>query len=168
MYPEICEEWDDPLSPKDFLPNSNKKVWWRCRHDSSHRWQASPNNRITGGSGCPDCNQSGGESMVRRILEDCDVEFSQQYRFPDCKFKRSLPFDFAVRVKDKIALIEFHGGQHYCAVDIFGGKNGHDNIIRSDKIKQDYCVMNGIDLLIVPYHQSKNAKKLVKEFLNSL
>ena len=32
-----------------------KKVWWRCRKDSSHEWQTPIYNRIHG-SGCPVCN----------------------------------------------------------------------------------------------------------------
>jgi hypothetical protein len=33
---------------------SNKKIWWRC--DEGHDWEASPNNRRNGRSGCPVCS----------------------------------------------------------------------------------------------------------------
>ena len=40
------------LSPKDVLPKSNKKVWWRCTN--GHDWQASVVSRSRG-KGCPYC-----------------------------------------------------------------------------------------------------------------
>ena len=54
-YPELALEWDDSRNdtlPNEVLPQSNKKVWWRCRLD--HEWLASPAAR-TRGRGCPVC-----------------------------------------------------------------------------------------------------------------
>ncbi len=56
LYPQVAESWDkdknDPLSPFDVRPRSNKKLWWRCAQ--GHSWQAVVSTR-TGGSGCPYC-----------------------------------------------------------------------------------------------------------------
>ena len=39
---ELMAEWNweknNGLTPTDVLPNSNKKVWWRC--NKGHEWQA--------------------------------------------------------------------------------------------------------------------------------
>ena len=56
VNPTLANEWDyeknNGLTPMDVLPNSNKKVWWKCSNE--HKWQASVVNR-TKGNGCPYC-----------------------------------------------------------------------------------------------------------------
>lgn len=55
MYPELVKEWNYEknvgLKPEDYLPKSNKKVWWTCSI-CGNTWQASVNTR-TSGHGCP-------------------------------------------------------------------------------------------------------------------
>ena len=55
--PEIAKEWNyeknGNLKPEHFMPNSNKKVWWKCA--KGHEWQATINSR-TAGRGCPYCS----------------------------------------------------------------------------------------------------------------
>ena len=57
LNPTLAKEWNFPknnnLNPQDFLPNSNKKVWWKCKE--GHEWQAKINSRNSG-SGCPYCS----------------------------------------------------------------------------------------------------------------
>ena len=51
-FPEIAKEavgWD----PKTVVPNSGKKLGWRC--SKGHQWKASPDSRIGKGTGCPCC-----------------------------------------------------------------------------------------------------------------
>lgn len=54
--PELAKEWhpikNGPLTPRDVLPSSNKKVWWRCK--KGHEWITFVNNRSAGKS-CPYC-----------------------------------------------------------------------------------------------------------------
>ena len=54
--PDLAKEWNydknNGLSPADVLPNSNKKVWWKC--SKGHEWKAKPNARSRG-TGCPYC-----------------------------------------------------------------------------------------------------------------
>jgi len=53
--PEIASEWhptrNGDLKPEMVMFQSNKKVWWQCKH--GHEWEASPNTRHR--SGCPIC-----------------------------------------------------------------------------------------------------------------
>ena len=55
--PSLATEWNceknDGLTPADVLPNSNKKVWWKC--SQGHEWQAIIANRNKRGDGCPEC-----------------------------------------------------------------------------------------------------------------
>ena len=56
VNPELAKEWNyeknDDLTPLDVLPNSNKKVWWKCH--KGHEWEARIYNRNQG-TGCPQC-----------------------------------------------------------------------------------------------------------------
>ena len=56
VNPDLSAEWhptrNGSVKPKDILPYSNKKVWWKCKKD--HEWQAAPYNRSRG-RGCAEC-----------------------------------------------------------------------------------------------------------------
>jgi hypothetical protein len=58
VNPSLAKEWNyeknDGLTPADVLPNSNKKVWWKC--SNGHEWQAAIYNR-SNGRGCPECSR---------------------------------------------------------------------------------------------------------------
>lgn len=57
LNPELADEWNyernDGLAPQDVMPNSNKKVWWKCK--SGHEWKAGIADRNRG-NGCPICS----------------------------------------------------------------------------------------------------------------
>ena len=56
VNPTLAQEWNyeknSGLTPMDVLPNSNKKVWWKC--NKGHEWQAIIAGRNKG-AGCPYC-----------------------------------------------------------------------------------------------------------------
>ncbi len=59
VNPALEKEWNyeknNGLTPTDVMPNSNKKVWWKC--SKGHEWQAIIANRNKG-SGCPICRKN--------------------------------------------------------------------------------------------------------------
>ena len=68
VNPALAKEWhyekNNGLTPSDVMPNSNKKVWWKC--SQGHEWQASICNRNKG-RGCPICRKN---SKEVNALED--------------------------------------------------------------------------------------------------
>lgn len=119
---------------------------------------------------CNTCAYSGreksfGEMEVKRVLDEMGVEYKREYSFPDCKYKLSLRFDFAVFVKEKIYLIEFDGIQHFEKGDDFYSRNFEDRILR-DTIKNNYCIENGIPLLRIRYDEIRWVKEKVQDFLD--
>lgn len=56
VNPTLAKEWNNKkngrLKPSNVLPNSNKKVWWKCKE--GHEWQAIIKDR-SNGRGCPIC-----------------------------------------------------------------------------------------------------------------
>ncbi|MBO5757746.1 MAG: zinc-ribbon domain-containing protein, partial [Clostridia bacterium] len=57
INPTLAKEWNyernNGLTPMDVLPNSGKKVWWKC--SEGHEWETNVYHR-TNGNGCQYCS----------------------------------------------------------------------------------------------------------------
>lgn len=86
-----------------------------------------------------------------------------------------MPFDFAVFLKGfphLIALIEFHGEQHYRPVT-FGSrtKDPKENLRRiqqSDSIKKEYCNDKQIPLLVIRWDEADEIETKIDEFIETV
>lgn len=115
------------------------------------------------GIGCPVCDESKGERVIREYLEKSNTEFIQEYRFSNCRHINLLPFDFYI--PNKNLCIEFDGIQHFEVREYFGGNKEFKNTQIRDRIKNNYCKENNINLLRVPYWEIDNIENILdKEF----
>lgn len=59
LNPALANEWhperNGDISPNDFGPGSNRKVWWQCSKFKDHQWKTAILHR-TNGNGCPFCS----------------------------------------------------------------------------------------------------------------
>lgn len=111
---------------------------------------------------CPICKISKGENKIKNILDKYKINYIQQYKLEDCRFKRSLPFDFYL--PNYNLLIEYDGIQHYKIVERFDGYNGFIDTKIRDTIKNIYCKDNNIKLIRIPYWEKNNIENiLIKE-----
>lgn len=98
---------------------------------------------------------SRGEVKIYTILKNHNVNFQEEYSFPDLRsaYGNELRFDFAVFDKNgKLDfLIEFQGVQHYKPVAKFGGNKGFKRQRKNDILKRKYCLKNDIRLVCIPY-----------------
>ena len=73
--PKLAKEWhptkNGTLTPRQILPDSNKKVWWLCKNN--HEWLTSPNNR----KGCSYC--SGYKASDENNLEFLFPEVAKEW-----------------------------------------------------------------------------------------
>jgi ssDNA-binding Zn-finger/Zn-ribbon topoisomerase 1 len=120
-----------------------------------------PNSHLTG-SGCPNCNISRGEELVKLILKSHNIKFKQQKTFDGLKDVRNLKCDFYL--KDYNTVIEFNGRQHYEPVMAFGGEQSFLETLRRDNIKREYLKKNNIKLLEVHY-KNDDVETLILNFL---
>lgn len=118
-------------------------------------FQQTPNNHKNG-NGCPACNDSTGESRIRTFLEQNNIIHISQHKFEGCKNKLRLPFDFYL--PDSNVCIEYNGLQHYKAVEYFGGAKELIKRQANDKIKEEYCKIHNISLIIIRYNDSIELK----------
>lgn len=123
------------------------KVEFTC--DKGHpNYIANLDNRLQG-CGCPVCNQSKGEESIIKYITSHNIYYVPQKIFKDCKYVSLLKFDFYIPSQNII--IEYNGGQHYKAVDYFGGEEAFKKQKERDRIKRKYCKDNGIKLIVIPY-----------------
>lgn len=119
--------------------------------------------------GCQKCSsKSTSNEKIEMLLINNKIKYETEKRFPDCKDRKPLPFDFYL--KDFNVCIEFDGIQHF--EDRFFSKRlaqnprGEvENIQKRDKIKTEYCNKKGIKLLRIKY--TENIEKKINEFFNS-
>lgn len=102
------------LSPEltinlDEYVNQNSRIPTTC--ECGHMWSPVLASLLRG-HGCPVCGkESFGEREISKTLERMQLDFIREWRHPDCKHIRSLPFDFFIPTLK--TLIEFDGCQHY-------------------------------------------------------
>lgn len=118
-----------------------------------YKWNTTGVN-LSQGHGCPSCCFSTLERSVANTLKEWGYGYIPQYIFDDCKDKSCLPFDFYLY--DFNTIIEVDGEQHYHPVNFRGtsDKNAIDNYlstIKHDKIKNQYCINNNINIIRLPY-----------------
>jgi len=130
-----------------------------------------PNNHIHF-QGCPKCSSSNLEKQTEYYLKNNNINYKSQKRFPNCRSKNTLPFDFYL--PDFNICIECDGNQHNSLEefsDFMRNRHLTDSEIlklytemkNRDLIKTNYCISNNIQLLRIPYSQLK----YIEEYLDN-
>lgn len=169
------KDWTGVVSPSGIsfvrqYRKNNKGQWsWVCMCSlCGGEFIALPakimNSHITS-CGCR--KTSSGEEKIRCILNNLCLKYKEQYRFPDCKYKYTLPFDFAIFCNESLlCLIEYDGKQHYSPVELFGGEHGYLETKTRDEIKNNFCKNNDINLIRLPYTLSD--KEIEQRIINTI
>lgn len=134
----------------------NGAVYWKCLCDCGNIISVRANNlkckneNRTISCGC--AHRSSGELYIAYLLDENNIEYIEQYRFPDFATKS---YDFAI-IKDGkiIQLIEFDGEQHYKAIPQW--RTTLEEIQRRDKEKNEYAEKHNIPLIRIPYWERDN------------
>lgn len=148
--------------------NNNEPI--TVKHICGEIFDRSPKKLLQSG-GCPKCGQSKGEMMVQRWLLDHGIAFERQFRINECRNINPLPFDFKANHKTsgETVLIEIDGQQHYNASNFWGRnkEEAYAKLLKNDSIKNEYCEVNGIKLLRLPYWWFRN-DRYKRELSNAL
>jgi very-short-patch-repair endonuclease len=103
------------------------------------------------GAGCKRCNDSKGEREIGKFLDKYKIDYIKEHIFSDCKNISYLKYDFYI--PSMRTVIEFDGIQHFQPVSYFGGIETYEKLKVNDKIKNDYCEENYIDIIRIRYDQ---------------
>jgi len=105
------------------------------------------------------------------LLEKYGIKYQREYSPNDLSSFNGgkLSFDYAILdcENNLYCLLELDGEQHYRPVSIFGGEDSFANQIENDKIKNNYCEDNNINLIRIPYWDFKT-KTLEKILIDNL
>ena len=161
---EFIQEIEEVNSDIEILgeyKGCNIKIKVCCKKDS-YIWYARPNDLLSG-YGCPKCNASKGEKRIAKYLDSKNIEYEEQYKFDDCKFKQKLPFDFYISSLN--LCIEYDGIQHFEIIKHFGGLDGFIDTKIRDTVKTIYCKENNIKLIRIPYTEYDNIEEILDKDL---
>lgn len=134
----------------------------------NHEWDTNLSNFIYSGHRCPKCNSSKGEVLIDKFLKSNNVKFETQFRFDDCRYKKPLPFDFAILENNNVKfLIEYDGDGHFRSKSCFGGDDGFKLTQKRDQIKNTYCKDNSISLYRIPYWKFNDIELILNKLINN-
>lgn len=122
-------------------------------------------NSFLNGTRCPFCKISKGEEKIKIILDEFSLHYVPQYKSDDCRNKLPLPFDFAIfdNKGSLLCLIEYDGIQHFKPFVHFGGEEKFKITQYHDSIKSEYCRINNISLLRIPYWDFDRIEEILKD-----
>jgi hypothetical protein len=150
---------DRYLYDKVVYLNNQTKVEIFCKRHNLYFLQ-SPDSHFRG-SGCPSCNESKGEKLIAKYLDNKKIKYHREYKFDDCKNINLLKFDFYL--PEHNLCIEYDGRQHFESMDIFGGAIEFEKRKINDKIKNNFCMNSKIELFRIPFFQ-RNIESLLQEY----
>jgi len=145
----------------------NNKTKIKVRHDKcGNEWEVTPNDFIKGNR-CPICKMSKGEEKIAKYLTKFGIKYETQKEFGGLVYLRPLKFDFFLI--DRNLCIEYDGEQHFEPINFCGNKEQAEENFKNqqirDKMKNEYCKDNGINLLRIKYTDFDNIKKILKKEL---
>lgn len=159
------------LNAEEYIDSRTKNLKIICR-ECGNEFITSYNSFVCsrGGQYCPDCSkyESHGEKAIRIFLEKNKIDYIPQYKFNNCRDKKTLPFDFFLPKENKI--IEYDGAQHYIPTNWNGSSEFEANnalkyIQEHDHIKNKYCADHNIKLLRIPYWDYHNIADILTKFI---
>lgn len=146
--------------------NVQQKLLFKC--SKNHIFEMNYNH-FQRGQRCPYCSGSSGELEIQNYLEKYNYKYEREYTFDDLIYKNKLRFDFAIFDEKKlICLIEFDGIQHFKPKN-FGSVSLKEAVEQlnltklRDKIKNDYCKKNKINLIRIHYTQINEIEDILNK-----
>ena len=134
-----------------YVDRNTKSIFICKKHGE---FQALPYNHLAGND-CYKCKSSNGEKIIKNWLLKNNIIFEQQKRFPSCKNKQPLAFDFYIQSYNM--LIEYDGIGHFEPV-IWGNvitEERANQLFKEvqfrDVIKDNWAKENGIYLLRIRF-----------------
>ena len=133
--------------------NLHSRIIIECREHGDFELKAS--SHLNSSSSCPFCYKTSGERLIMKILNSYKINFERQKKFTDCRNIHELPFDFYIT--SMRLCIEFLDKNH------FNKDFEHFEKLKiNDKIKNDYCEDNYINLIRIKYDEVDNIESILK------
>ena len=151
------------LTPK-YIVGRNKanSVLWYSECECGGNIITTAHMLISGRVSSCGCLVSKNENIIKEWLDLHNIKYERQKRFDGCKNKRQLMFDFYIPSINGV--IEYDGEFHYQKIK--GLNNDPKYQQQNDLIKDQFCLMNDIKILRIPYWEKDNIESILSEWLN--
>lgn len=158
------------IIPIDEYVNGTTPIRFYCTKHNVY-YTKTPNQVLCNKNGCPKCVPKYAENSVADVLDEFGVEYIREYTFEECRDKYKLPFDFYL--PEYNVAVEYDGEDHYMPIN----RNGRGEKVsvdklkytqHHDKIKNDYCVANGVGLIRIPYWEKNNLEEFIRQQLSTV
>lgn len=141
-------------SKVDYI-NSHTKVCIICPEHGEF-WQR-PENHIIQQQGCPICQQSHGERLIKTLLDSKNIKYIPQYSIKvpkDIRKSEEAFVDFYL--PDLNIIIEYNGVQHYKYIPYLhkGNVLNFKSQVNRDNYVKEYCKNNNIKLIEISFQQN--------------
>lgn len=152
------------IKPVDTYKNIHSKVI--VQHSKCKKEYPVEANRFKHGDRCPFCcniytHMTDGEKVISDYLKEKKIphKFQYIYYYDKTNKRKKLIFDFLVKFNNKIYIIEYDGIFHFeprYGIDKFKKQQ------RLDKMKDDFCVKNNIEMIRIPYTEFNNINTILE------
>ena len=159
------------LTVLELLEDSNKfnRRVYRCKCDCGNEINVPSSSLTTYHTLSCGCLTSYWNMYIQQFLEKSKVEYKSEYTI----FIGENYYRYDFYLPQYNLFIEYDGQQHYEPVR-FHGNNAEENnrvfkiIQEHDEIKNNYCKENNINLLRIPYWETKNIETIINNCLQRL
>ncbi len=154
INPSLVKEWhptkNGNLTPRNVMPNSGRKAWWKCKE--GHEWEAVIAHR-TRGSGCPFCS---GQAVCKdNCLQTINPALAKEWH--PTKNGNLTPKDVTANSGQKVWWI--CRKNHIWIASIYSRNQGRGCPYCSGKmVSQDNCLASRNPKLAKEWHPIKNGK----------
>jgi very-short-patch-repair endonuclease len=168
-FPKISDNRVIIWEESDFIFGNEAKITTLCMicNKKSKQTIGKIFNRL---DKCVYCSASSGERLVAKILDEIGIEYIKEFSSKNIDGVSKYRFDFAVP-QYKI-LIEFHGVQHYEAVNFGSTKRNAQELFeygqKRDKAKEKIAKDYGYELIIIPYTLKDNPDEIKRMVIEAI
>ena len=157
-HPEVAKQWhptkNNHLLPKDFLPGSSKKAWWKCLKGDDHIYEMRIYNR-TSGQGCSIC--SGRKIVKSNCLATLNPKLAKEWH--PTKNKNHTPYTVGPGSNKYFWWKCFKGEDHEWKAQLNSRNMGKGcPICSGHKIVKSNSLVRLHPKLVKEWHPTKNGK----------
>ena len=165
LNPTLATEWNyeknSSLTPEEITPNSNKKVWWKCK--KGHEWQSTIANRSKGND-CPICNSEKHTSLPEYAI----IYYLRQYGIDVIQSYKKLGYELDVYIPSKKVAIEYDGSFYHknkTKKDIEKNRKCKEDGIKLYRLREGLPVLNDTSIDYIVQEKQKNLTQVIQKIL---